>query len=87
MYRQEQVDKLQSTLNSLRINKNRFKLLQAMTWIRIDFGGNDGKCTDLPITHSTVEKIQELLLAEYASRIKALQDEIENTIIINPSNL
>jgi hypothetical protein len=58
-----------------------------MNWLQIDFGYKDSKCCDLPIMHSTAEKICELLLAEYASRVKALQDEIENTIIINPSKL
>lgn len=89
MYTREQVENLQAKLDTLRIVKNRFEALQSMTWLQIDFGYNASncKCSDLPITHSTAEKIQELLLAEYASRVKSLQDEVENTIIINPSKL
>jgi len=89
MYTQEQVDKLQLKLNELKIAKNRFISLQHITWLRIDFGYNENscKCVDLPISSNTTEKIQELLLAEYTSRVKTLQDEIENTIIINPSKL
>lgn len=87
MYTQEQIDKLQSKLSTLRKTKNRFKGLQSITWLKIAFGYEDGECGDLPINSSTTKKIRELLLAEYASRIKTLQDEIENTIIINPSKL
>ena len=84
MYTQEQVTNLQAKLDSLRINKNRLNLLQSITWLRIDFGDDNIKCCDLPIKHATAEKIQELLKAEYTSRVKALQDEVENTMIINP---
>lgn len=87
MYTEEQVKNLQLKLDALRTTKNRLEALQSMTWLQIDFGYKDSKCRDLPIAHSTAEKIQELLLAEYTSRVKALQDEVENTIIINPSKL
>lgn len=86
MYTQEQVTNLQAKLDSLRIVKNRFEALQSMTWLQIDFGYNasNSKCCDLPINNNTAIKIKELLIAEYTSRVKALQDEVENTMIINP---
>ena len=87
MYTLEQVKNLQSKLDALRITKNRFEALQSITWLKINFGYRDSSCCDLPIKNSTVEKIHELLLAEYTLRVKALQDEIENTVIINPSKL
>ena len=87
MYTLEQVKNLQSKLDDLRITKDRLAGLQSMEWLRIDFCYNNSRCDDLPINSITTKKIQELLLAEYASRIKTLQDEIENTIIINPSKL
>lgn len=87
MYTQEQVTNLQSKLYSLRRVKNRLETLQSMNWLRIDFGYKDSKCCDLPITHSTATKIQELLIAEYTSHVKTLQDEIENTMIVNLSKI
>lgn len=84
MYTQEQVTNLQAKLDSLRTVKNRFERLQSMTWLQIDFGDNNSKCCDLPINNNTAMKIKELLIAEYTSRVKALQDEVENTMIINP---
>jgi long-subunit acyl-CoA synthetase (AMP-forming) len=87
MYTQEQVDELKSKLKALQITEDRLKGLQSMAWLKIDFGYEGGKCWDLPINSSTTKKICELLLAEYASRVKTLQNEIENTIIINPSKL
>lgn len=84
MYTQEQVTNLQSKLDSLKTVKNRLERIKSMNWIRIDFGDNNSKCCDLPIKHSTAEKIQELLKTEYTSRVKALQDDVENTMIINP---
>ena len=87
MYTQEQVKELQIKLDSLKTVKNRFEALQSMTWLRINFGYKDSSCCDLPIMPSTAKEIQELLIAEYVLRVKALQDEIENTLIINPSKL
>lgn len=87
MCTQEQVTKLQSKLDSLSRVKNKLEALQSMTWLKIDFGYKDSACRDLSIMASTVRKIQELLIAEYASHVRALQDEVENTIIINPSKL
>lgn len=87
MYTQEQVKNLQSKLDNLRIAKNRLAALQSIEWLKIDFGYGDNICRDLPTTSSTTKKIQELLLAEYVSHVKTLQDEVENTIIINPSKL
>lgn len=84
MYTQEQVTNLQAKLDSLRIVKNRLERLQSMTWLQIDFGDNNSKCCDLPINHSTAKEMQKLLISEYTSRVKVLQDEVENTMIINP---
>lgn len=87
MYTLEQVKNLQSKLDILRITKDRLAGLKSVEWLKIDFGYKNSICRDLPIKSNTEEKIRELLLAEYASRVKALQDEIDNTIIINPSKL
>lgn len=87
MYTREQVTELQSKLDDLRVTKNRLEALQSITWLAVDFGYKDTSCHNLPIESSTAEKIHELLLAEYTSRVKVLQDEIENTIIVNPSKL
>lgn len=87
MYTGEQVKNLQLKLDALRTAKNRFEALQSMEQLKIDFNYKNSVCRELPIKSSTAKKIQELLLAEYASRVRALQDEIENTIIINPSKL
>lgn len=84
MYTQEQVTSLQSKLDSLKRVKNKLEALQSVTWLRIDIGYKNGSCCDLSIKHSTAEKILELLKAEYTSHVKALQDEVENTMIINP---
>lgn len=87
MYTEGQVKDLQLKLDDLQKTKDRFAGLQSMSWLRIDFCYNSSRCDDLPINSFTTKKIQELLLAEYASRVRVLQDEIENIIIINPSKL